>query len=111
MGSRGRVDLVVDRNHVLDTIVFERSQVSSDSVFESGSLRGIEDAIGSLNVVKRVLLRLGVGKWYIGHFKMKRWRAPIPFYVWRCGDCGAIAFGYPLGYTNDLYCNHCSVKR
>ena len=106
------MDQITNGTHKLNTIVVEDagSQITSDSLFKHYKLKEIEAAIDSLNTVKKILMQMGIGKWYIGHYGKETWKAPLPFYAWKCGDCGAIAFGYPQGYKNDLYCNRCSTS-
>ncbi len=67
----------------------------------------IQGAMQSIGYVKRALLNLGFGRWYLGHFKKRIWKSPLPFYAWRCKNCGKITFGYPHGYKNYLFCNNC----
>jgi ribosomal protein S27E len=68
----------------------------------------IRDAYNRLSPFKKVLIELGVGKWYIGSYKKPAWNGKLPFYAWKCQDCGKVAFSYPYSHRNILKCQNCA---
>ena len=93
------------------TSVLDSSQ--SDQVetvdFTDSEFNGmIRDAYNSLNPFKKALIGLGVGKWYIGSYKKPAWNGKLPFYAWKCQDCGKIAFSYPYSHKKILQCQNCA---
>jgi len=105
------MDQINTGNHRLNMAIGENANPLTKDIFflDSDMLYEIKGAIGSLHPLKKSLMQLGLGKWYIGHYKKKIWKAPLPFYVWKCSDCGGITFGNIHGYKNKLYCIHCSI--
>lgn len=105
------MDQIIVSNEKLSQIevreVSRGSYITVQDIFDPSILNEINSAIKALHPFKKRLLHMGVGKWFIGHFKKKIWKSPLSFYAWKCPDCGKVAFGYPHGYSNDLYCLNC----
>lgn len=43
----------------------------------------------------------------LGNFSLPGWTGHLPFYAFRCPDCGKIGVDYPNGYKGFLYCQYC----
>ena len=99
--------IVSDNGKLSQAEVKEAYQWTAQDVFDTSILGEAGAALDALHPLKKRLLRLGVGKWFIGYFKQGQWKEPLPFYAWRCRDCGQVVYGYPHGYLSSLYCCHC----
>jgi len=59
-----------------------------------------------MNFTQRIQMRLN-GYIYIGHRKKPEWKAPLPFYLFKCPVHGMVQ-SYPHGYNQKLLCPYCS---
>jgi len=73
--------------------------------------RMLRDAYYRLSPFKKALIGLGIGKWYIGSYKESTWKGKLPFYAWKCHNCGKITFSYPQGHSKYLQCQYCASSR
>ena len=67
------------------------------------------DAEPRLTILQRLMLKIGF-KVYIGHRIHPSWKDSLPFYAWRCPDCGDLAIDYPHDYKKILQCPHCKAR-
>ncbi|MBW2671972.1 MAG: hypothetical protein JRD89_00985 [Deltaproteobacteria bacterium] len=65
----------------------------------------LTEKIATLSWFSRLKLRLG-GTVYLGHYMKSGWRAPLPFYAFRCPTHG-IRADYPHGFGDILHCPDC----
>ncbi len=96
-----RTEPMLSDNNYLDIFT---PKVSEE--FESQLREGYE----RLFLGKKLLLRLGIGKWHIGDYIKSMWREKIPFYAWKCSKCGQINICHLTGYKNILTCSHCAYN-
>ncbi len=58
-----------------------------------------------LTLIQKIILKLN-GRVYTEHKMRHGWRAPIPFYAFRCDKHGLVE-DYPHGYEGRLDCPKC----
>ena len=61
----------------------------------------------SLNLLKKILVQLGIGKWLIGSYAKPDWSGKLPFYIWKCSNCKQIVIGHSMGFKTYLQCPVC----
>jgi len=62
-----------------------------------------------MNPFQRLELFL-TGRAFIGYRKLPGWKAPNPFYIFRCHKHGLVE-DYPHGYNDRLDCPECFKER
>ena len=75
--------------------------------------REAREALPKISEADRLLLEEHGREIYIGHEQREGWSGQLPFYLFRCEECGKCAKDYPHGHIERQYllCSECGAHR